>query len=124
MKNISSPAPIQSDFSIAELNLRLPAEFTKFAIWYGTPRQFRELETQKEFADSIRVCEDTLTDWKKHPQFNALVLMTLRDWVKDRIPEVVGSLYEKAMSNKVGAADIALLLKIANVGLIKPNKNK
>ena len=75
--------PIQSDFLPVVKRTYHQAEFVKFAIWYGTPGQFRQPETQKEFAESVGVCEDTLTDWKKHPQFSFFVWQTTKEWIKD-----------------------------------------
>jgi len=115
--------PIQSDYFPVVSGIHHHAEFVKFAMWYGTPSQFREPGTQKEFASSIGVCEDTVTDWKKHPQFSLFVFKTLKEWIKDRVPDVIGGLYLKATSEKVGAGDVALFLKLAETS-ISSDKNK
>lgn len=118
------PTPIKSDFQVDTKSLRRPNEFIQFAIWFGTPSGFRKIKSQKEFATSIGVCEDTLTDWKSHPQFNNIVAQTIRNWVKERIPDVVEGLFLKSMSDKITASDVAMLLKIANLNITNDNKQK
>ncbi len=116
--------PIESDFLPVVMGIHYQAEFMKFAFWYGTPRQFRKPETQKEFADSIGVCIDSLTDWKKHPQFSFFVWQATKEWLKDRIPDVIGGLYAKASSEKAGAKDVELCLRLAEINIINDKKKK
>jgi len=52
--------PIQADNPEFFSGVKRIPEFIKFAEWLATPRQFRDLETQKEFAQSIGVDLDNL----------------------------------------------------------------
>ncbi len=115
--------PIRSGFMPLASGIHRQPEFIKFAIWCGTPSQYREQETQKEFAQSVGVCEDTLTDWKKHPQFATLVYQAMRQWVTERVPDVIGGLYLKTQGDKCAAKDVELFLRLAGAD-IKSDKKK
>ena len=84
--------------------------------------QFRELKTQKEFARSVGVCEDSLSDWKKNPQFIFLVAQSLKEWIRDGVPNVVGGLYMKASSEKASASDVKFYLQLAGSSIINAKK--
>ena len=122
MDKNSQIAPIESDFpTITPAVQRLP-EFVHFIKWYSTPLHYRNPKTQKEFAASIGVCVDTLTDWKKHPMFSFFVWQTIKEWLRERVPDVIGGLYLKASSEKVNAKDVELYLRLAEVDIINNNK--
>jgi len=111
--NIQTAAPIRSEIMAVIPQVKLTPEFFAFVNWKATPRRLREQETQKEFAKKIGVCEDTLTDWKKHPRFNELVNLAIRSWVDDRVPDVIDGLYEKIVSGQGGAADVRFFIGLA-----------
>ncbi len=121
MKTSLVQTPIQTDLFPIITGIHYQTEFIQFAIWCGTPRQSRKFQTQKEFANSIKVHQDILADWKKHPQFLPLVSKVLNEWVKDRISDAVGSLYEKICSDKVSAADVKLFFQLGGIDIINPN---
>lgn len=97
-------------------------EFMQFVQWYATPGQFRELQTQKEFARAVGVHEDTLTDWKRHPSFRPLALKALQGWMQDHVPDVVGGLYNKATSEKTTARDVEMFMRLAGMEVVKRQK--
>ena len=122
-KNNTS-TPISSDFLPALQDIRRVPEFLEFASWYALPRWERTPETQKELAEQIGVSQDTLTDWKKHPEFWPLVLQLLREWMRERTSDVIGGLYQKITSGKGGASDVRLFLSLSEGRSIESRNKK
>ena len=113
---IINSTPIDSDSLPPIRGIKHEPEFFKFAQWFATPGQFRQPENQKEFADSVGVCEDTISDWKKHPQFWPLVYASLSGWIKEKIPDAIGGLYLKTQGDKCSARDIEMFLRLGGGG--------
>ena len=117
--------PIQSDsLMVVPSGIQRASEFIQFAKWLATPAWLREIQTQKEFADSIYVSEDTLTDWKKYPQFWILFSQEMKGWMKDRVADVIGALYMKITNEKAMAKDVEMFLKMAGTEIINKEDNK
>lgn len=108
--------PIRSGFPAIIPHVERVADFIQFAQWFATPRQLREQKTQKEFALVIGLSEDTLTDWKRNACFWPMVQQFLSDWVKERVPDVVNSLYLTA-SNEGKAPEATAFLRLAGMSI-------
>jgi len=59
---IIKTTPIHSDYQIMIKGIKNVPEFLQFVHWFATPTQFKKPKNQKEFARSIGVCQDTVTD--------------------------------------------------------------
>lgn len=123
MNKQNTITPIHSDFLPVLPDIRRVPEFLAFASWCALPSWHRTPETQKELADKIGVSQDTLTDWKRHPEFWPLVLQLLREWMKEHTSDVIGGLYEKIASGKGGASDVRLFLNLSE-GRSTESRNK
>ena len=118
---ITIPNPNESDSVRVIANIQLVSEFMRFAQWCGTPRRLRQPFTQKELAEEIGVSQDTLTDWKTHPDFWPLVKEMIIRWMRAKIPDVIGGLYEKA-ANKGSAKEVEFFLRLAGMDMDKRKK--
>jgi hypothetical protein len=116
MTNEKKLTPIQSDSMEIIPNIQKVAEFMQFVQWLATPSYNRKIKTQKEFADSIEMNQDTLTDWKKHPKLWELVHKQTSTWIKERIPDVIEGLYNNACSEGK-AKDVITFLRLAEVDI-------
>lgn len=112
--------PTNSDYSKI-VGIRDVAGFLRFIEWISTPRHLREPKFQKDFAELVGVSEDTLTDWKRHPQFSLLFQSRISMWIKERIPDVVGALYENA-SGAGKSKDVELFLRLGGMQTSKEKK--
>ncbi|GEM_PF-1419674 len=117
------PTPIYSDSPIAISGIKHVTEFIQFVNWFATPGQFREPENQKEFAEQIGVAQDTLTDWKKHPKFWPLVYSSMSQWIKEKIPDAIGGLYNNIME-KGSAGAVELFLRLGGINNQNNKKSK
>lgn len=104
--------PIHSDYLPVIPDVRLVTQFLEFVRWYGTPSWLKETKTQKEFAELIGVSQDTLTDWKNHKEFRNLVGKFIREWMQERIPDVIDGFCDKIISGKGGSKDVELFLRL------------
>jgi len=96
---IIKTTPSHSDYQFVIKGIKHVPEFLSFVDWLATPGQFKKPKNQKEFARVIGVCQDTLTDWKRHPQFWPLIFASISEWVKGKIPDAVGGLYERILKD-------------------------
>lgn len=81
--------------------------YEKFVVWTALPGPLREPQTQKDLAVVLGVPEATLSDWKKREGFWEEVMKNVKDWARDKTPNVVMGLYRRAV--KTGDAKAATL---------------
>ena len=71
-------------------------------------------ETQKEYAAMVGVHQDTLTDWKRIPDFRpSMIHAAWTTQVIDRLPKALAALLDgAAITGKDGARDRATLMRM------------
>lgn len=109
-KKTTKQTPIKSDKNDGSGTLRHPAEYAQFVRWIATPEPFREIKNQGDFAESIGVHQDTLTDWKKRDGFWGAVKEEISRFGRERTPNVIAALYKNILQ-KGGAPESKLWLQ-------------
>lgn len=86
------------------------AKLLDFIEWNATPREINKIKTQGEFAKSIGVHADTLTDWKRLEGFWNEVGLKRNHVFRSFSTEIVNALAKRAMSGY--AKEVELWLKL------------
>src|ERR1700688_1333839 len=104
----NKPTAIQSEISKILPLVKLVNEFEEFAKFCATPRSLRTLKTQEQFAKKFGVSPDTLSDWKKLPEFAEAVRREIRSREKGDLSEIIDALHSEALTGKPGAVRLWL----------------
>ncbi len=99
-------------FSFEHINhssVQQPLNLQKFIEWIALPRTLRKPKTQKDFAMSIGVNQDTLSDWKKLPNFWKEVNLYHRLYFRSHTADVLNGLLQMAKTGR--AAEVKLFLE-------------
>jgi hypothetical protein len=86
-----------------------PYKLLEFIQWLALPKDFRKPKTQKEFAKGIGVNQDTLSDWKKLPDFWKEVNLYHRSHFRSHTADVLNGLLQQAKTGR--AAEVRLFLE-------------
>lgn len=73
------------------------AEYYLFVKFIATPKHFRDLKTQLEFQIQYNVAHSTLANWKKDPNFWEDVNRAIKEWAKEKTPDVIAAVYARIM---------------------------
>jgi hypothetical protein len=73
----------------------------QFMVWLALPKAERKPTTQQKLALEIGVDQATLSDWKRIPGFRDEVNRMAREFVKDDVPEVLGTIRRFAKQGSV-----------------------
>jgi hypothetical protein len=91
----------------------------EFALWLATPKHIRKIKSSVELAKSFNVSAETLSRWKKEPDFETRREKYIGIYYRDKVTDVIYGLYQKA--KKDGSAnEVKLFLEL--VGYYTPNK--
>lgn len=80
--------------------MALSADQEMFAGWQAVPKGMRQPKTQKELAALLNVCPDTLSRWKKNPDFLARVYKLALSRLEAALPDVLQVIIDNARAGK------------------------
>lgn len=115
--------PILSDSARLPEGIHRDVEFMKFVENQATPLEMREFKTQKEFALHFGLSEDTLTDWKKKPEFWQIFRQVVGIKIQEGLPDVLHGLRNRAAD--LGEPPVvALYLQLAGMEINSKSNKK
>ena len=120
VNKIIQTTPIRSEICKIPPFIKLINEYEEFIRFCATPRVLRKIKTQREFADKFGVSEDTLTDWKKIPEFLDRIHQIIFEREQEGLPDVINALRKKAE----GGDPSAIRLWLQYVGELQTKKSK
>ena len=89
-------------------NLRKKIEFQEFVEWLGLPSAERDPKNQVELAKKLGVDKATLSDWKKVEGFWQEVKSKRKNWVQEKVSNVLLGLYGRSLKGDAAAAKMLL----------------
>jgi len=120
----NTPTPIQSEICKIPTFIKLTCEYEEFVKFCAMPRVLRKIKTQCEFSKKFGVNEDTLTDWKKLPEFLERVRQIILEREQEGLPDVIDALRGEAETGNPSAVRLWLQY-VGEIELRKlNNKNK
>jgi hypothetical protein len=122
-KKIKVITPILSDLTPVPTGIHRDVEFMKFVENQATPLEMREFKTQKEFALHFGLSEDTLTDWKKKPEFWQIFRQIVGIKIQEGLPDVLCGLYHRA-SELAEPPVVAMYLQLAGMEINSKSNKK
>ena len=87
-----------------------PGVKNSFIEWCALPDPLRDPKTQRDFAKQHGVSEVTLSHWREDDDFWQEVERRIRKWGKDKVPNVIASLYRGVIRDKK-AGEVKLYLE-------------
>lgn len=91
------------------------ADYEQYVIFSATPVQFRVKEygykSDTDFAKEHHISRDTITQWRERQDFWDARDKKMNSWGKNRTPDVIASLYRKAV-DEGNAAEAKLWLQV------------
>ncbi len=93
-------------------DIRKKQEFQEFVEWIAQPAKLRDPKDQIGLAQKLGVDNATLSDWKKVEGFWDEVRKLRKDWVQDKVSNILLGVYSKALKGDVNAAK--LLMEYSN----------
>ena len=82
----------------------------QFAEWLAVPKKLRQPRTQKELADLLEVCPDTLSRWKKDPRVRGRAYDLARTRIETELPDIIQTIIDKAKDGSYQFVRLALEL--------------
>lgn len=106
-KNLNSNDTL-ADVAGRDTSPRHDSEYKEFIGWIALPIKERQPQTQKELAEQFGLSEWTLSTWKSRSGFWQEVEKLRKEWGKNKTPEVLDGLFERAKTGDPAAARLWL----------------